>query len=102
MESASRFSLTPAKSGAVAGDDLAVSAVRDGLASVTQLLERVLLDGGEAPLGRDSDLLASGELELGAAEGLDSSVLQTDEGADGPTGECELTKKGVGRGRQRA
>jgi hypothetical protein len=51
MESATRFSLAPAKSGAVTGDDLAVSAIGNGLAGVAQLLELVLFDGGEAPLG---------------------------------------------------
>ena len=66
------------------GDDLAVSAIGDGLASVTQILELVLLDGGEAPLGGDRHLLTSGEFELGAAESLDGGVLQTDKSANGP------------------
>ena len=66
------------------GDDLAVSAIGDGLAGVTQLLKLVLLDGGEAPLGGDRHLLASREFELGAAESLDGGVLQTEKSADGP------------------
>ena len=43
--------LAPAESGAVTCDDLAVSAIGNGLAGVAQLLELVLFDGGEAPLG---------------------------------------------------
>ena len=77
----------PAERGAVTGDDLAVSAIGDGLASVTQILELVLLDGSEAPLGGDGNLLTSGKFELGAAEGFNSGVLQTDESADGPAEE---------------
>jgi hypothetical protein len=92
MESATRFRLAPAKSGAVTGDNLAVSAIGNGLASVTQFLELVLLDGSETPLGGDSNLLTSGEFELGATKGLDSGVLQTDEGADGPGGEGGMSK----------
>jgi hypothetical protein len=68
----------------VTGDDLAVSAIGDDLAGVAQLLETVLLDGGEAPLGGDCDLLASREFELGAAESLDGGILQTEKSADGP------------------
>ena len=84
MECAHGFSLAPAESGAVTGDDLAVSAIGDGLAGVAQFLELVLLDGGEAPLGGHCNLLAPREFELGAAEGLDGGVLQTEESADGP------------------
>jgi hypothetical protein len=84
MESATGFSSAPAKSGAVTGDNLAVSAIGNGLAGVTQLLELVLLDGSEAPLGGDSHLLASGEFELGATKGLDGGVFETEQGADGP------------------
>ena len=79
-----KIRLVPAKCGAVTSDDLAVSTIGDDLARVAHFLELVLLDGSKAPLGRHSDLLTSRELELGAAECLNSGVLQTEEGADGP------------------
>ena len=86
MESLRAKLSAPAQGRAVAGDDLHVGAIGDGLARVTQLLELVLLDLGEAPLGGNGHLLTSGELELGAAQRLDGGVLEAVQGADGPGG----------------
>lgn len=54
-----------------------------------ELLEHVAVVLGEAPLAAETDLLAAGELELGAAQRLDAGILvhilgaHRDEGLDG-------------------
>ena len=49
---------------------LAADAIGDDVAGLETLLEFLLVELGEAPLARDEDLLAAGELELGTTEGL--------------------------------
>lgn len=57
--------------GAVVGQELHVSTI--DLDAASSLLLQVLLaaEGGETPVLGDNDLLATGELVLGAAEGLE-------------------------------
>ena len=54
-----------------AGEPTHVDAVRDEAAEALPLLVVILIELGEAILLGDVNLLASGELELGATQGLD-------------------------------
>ena len=49
---------------------LAADTVSDDVTGLETGLEVLLVELGEAPLARDEDLLATGELELGATKGL--------------------------------
>lgn len=60
---------------AVVGQELHVGTVNLDTASSLLLQVLVATEGGEAPVLGDNDLLATGELVLGAAEGLKSSGL---------------------------
>ena len=49
---------------------LAADTIGDDVTGTELLLELVLVELGEAPLARDENLLAAGELELGTTESL--------------------------------
>lgn len=69
--------------GTVATQELGVGTVRAELATLAQLDVLLAAEGGEAPVLGDDDLLATGELVGGAAEGLDGSGAVGVTGADG-------------------
>jgi len=52
-----------------------VHSLRDKTALITQLDVLLSRQVGEAPLGRDDDMLNARELELRPAEGLDGVIL---------------------------
>ena len=49
---------------------LAANTISDNVSRLETGLEVLLVEFGEAPLARDEDLLATGELELGTTKGL--------------------------------
>ena len=67
----------------VATKELDVSTVLLELALLAELDVVLTADGGETPVLGDDDLLATGELVHGAAEGLDGSSTVGVTGADG-------------------
>ena len=64
-------------------EELNVGTVLAELASVAELEVLLAADGGEAPVLGDNDLLATGELVLGTAEGLKSGSTVGVTSADG-------------------
>merc|ERR1719328_617736 len=62
--------LLPGGKRSVVGLVLAADTVGDNMSRLDTGLELLLVELGEAPLARDEDLLATGELELGATKGL--------------------------------
>ena len=67
----------------MATEELDVSTVLEELALLAELEVLLAADGGEAPVLGDNDLLATGELVLRAAEGLESGSTVGVTGADG-------------------
>lgn len=67
----------------MATEELDVSTVLEELALLAELKVLLAADGGEAPVLGDNDLLATGELVLRAAEGLESGSTVGVTGADG-------------------
>jgi len=67
----------------VATEELNVGTVGAELALLAELDVVLAADGGEAPVLGDNDLLATGELVHGAAEGLKSGSTVGVTGADG-------------------
>lgn len=67
----------------MATEELDVSTVLEELALLAELDVLLAADGGEAPVLGDNDLLATGELVLRAAEGLESGSTVGVTGADG-------------------
>ena len=69
--------------GTVTTEELNVGTVLAELARIAELEVLLAADGGEAPVLGDNDLLATGELVLGTAEGLKSGSTVGVTGADG-------------------
>lgn len=67
----------------MATEELNVGTVLEELALLAELDVLLAADGGEAPVLGDNDLLATGELVLRAAEGLESGSTVGVTGADG-------------------
>lgn len=68
---------------AVASQELDVGTILLELAGIAHLDVLLATDGGETPVLGDNDLLATGELVHGTAEGLDGGGLVGVTGADG-------------------